>query len=105
MLLGLIAAAWGWWEARSWRPDEAEWPDQGALVGARDGAVAFATLRGLGANFVYLEASEGARTQDRAFPDNVAAARQAGLRSEAPGSSPVTGISGTCSASLHATCG
>ena len=80
VLLGLIAAAWGWWEARSWRPDEAEWPDQGALVGARDGAVAFATLRGLGANFVYLEASEGARTQDRAFPDNVAAARQAGLQ-------------------------
>ena len=79
-LLGLIGWVWAWWEARGWRPDESEWPDQGAMVGARDGPVSFATLSGLGANFVYLEASEGARIQDRAFPDNVEAARQAGLQ-------------------------
>ena len=80
VLLALIGGAWIWWETRSWRPDEAAWPDQGALIGVRDGPVAFATLKGLGANFAYLEASEGARTQDRDFPDNVDAARRAGLQ-------------------------
>ncbi len=75
-----LVAAWFWWEARNWRPAEAEWPDQGALVGEGDGAVSFATLAGLGADFVYLEASRGAAGSDAGFPDNLAAARDAGLQ-------------------------
>ena len=80
VLLAFVGGAWAWWEARGWRPDEAAWPDQGAMVTAEDGPVAFATLKGLGANFAYLKASEGARTKDRSFPDNVEAARTAGLQ-------------------------
>ncbi|MCV0384168.1 MAG: glycoside hydrolase family 25 protein [Erythrobacter sp.] len=80
LLAGLIAAGWLWWEQRTFRADESVWPDQGALVGARDGPVRMDTLAGLGAKFVYLEASDGARGQDRALAENLAAAREAGLQ-------------------------
>ena len=59
LVLLLVAGAYAWHKGRSWRPDEAVWPDQGALVGAADGAVDFGTIAGLGAKFVYLEASDG----------------------------------------------
>ncbi len=83
LAIALIAAAglaFAWHEARSWRPDEALWPDQGALIGARDGVVDFATLRGLGAGFVYLEASAGGSGKDARFSRNLDAARAAGLQ-------------------------
>ena len=83
LLAALIGA--GYWfyteyEQRSWRPDEATYPDQGALIGERDAAVDFAVLKGLGASFVYLEASRGARGKDANFSRNLAAAREAGLQ-------------------------
>jgi lysozyme len=80
VLIALVGGGWAWWESRNWRPDEARWADQGALVGEVDGSVNFATLKGLGAGFVYLEASRGADGKDAAFPDNFAAARAAGLQ-------------------------
>jgi lysozyme len=80
VLVALVGGGWAWWESRNWRPDEARWADQGALVGEVDGAVNFATLKGLGAGFVYLEASRGADGKDAAFPDNFASARGAGLQ-------------------------
>ncbi|OBX18750.1 lysozyme [Erythrobacter sp. QSSC1-22B] len=80
VLIALFGGGWAWWESRSWRPDEGKWADQGALVGEVDGTVRFATLKGLGAGFVYLEASRGADGKDAAFPDNFAAARAAGLQ-------------------------
>lgn len=80
LLIALIGLGWAWWESRSWRPDEARWADQGALVGEEDGSVNFGTLKGLGAGFVYLEASRGADGKDARFPDNFAAARAAGLQ-------------------------
>ncbi|HCJ80109.1 MAG TPA: hypothetical protein DHV50_01165, partial [Erythrobacter sp.] len=46
LLVAAIAAGYAWYEARSWRPDESAWPDQGALVSAGDGAVDFDTLAG-----------------------------------------------------------
>ena len=75
----------GYWlylqyEQRGWRPDEADYPDQGALIGEADGAVNFAVLKGLGASFVYLEASRGARGKDADFSRNLEAARKAGLQ-------------------------
>lgn len=74
-----IGAGYAWYEGRDWRPDEQVWPDQGALVSAADGAVDFGTIAGLGAKFVYLEASDGAGRKDRAFAQNLARARDAGL--------------------------
>ncbi|MXO48756.1 lysozyme [Erythrobacter vulgaris] len=83
LLAGLIGA--GYWlyleyEQQSWRPDDQAYPDQGALVGENDGAVDFEVLKGLGAEFVYLEASRGARGKDANFSRNLAAAREAGLQ-------------------------
>lgn len=81
MLAALIAGAagWWWWQGHSWKPSEAEYPVQGALVGEGDGPVRFDIVEGLGGSFVYLEASRGARGRDRNFTDNLAAARKAGL--------------------------
>ncbi len=85
LLLLLAAAGAAYWlylqdEQRGWRPDEAIYPDQGALVGENDGAVDFKVLKGLGASFVYLEASRGERGKDANFSRNLAAARAAGLQ-------------------------
>lgn len=80
LLAALAGAAWLWWEMRHWRPDEGEFPDQGAEVGAADGPVNFRTLRALDADFVYLDASAGTATQDARFGNNLAAARAAGLQ-------------------------
>lgn len=79
LLAALIAGAWGWWQLRHWTPDLAAYPDQGAEVSAADGPVHFKTLKALGATFVYLDASDGAR-RDAAFAANLAEAREAGLR-------------------------
>lgn len=79
LAIALVGAAYAWTEGRNWRPDESLWPDQGALVGAADGPVAFDTLAGLGAKFAYIEASRGARGKDVGFAQNFARAREAGL--------------------------
>lgn len=70
-LVGLAAVLW--WRAIDWQPSRAEYPTQGALVGAQDGAVDFNALRATGADFVYLEASHGASGRDDLFPRNIAA--------------------------------
>lgn len=85
LMLALIAAGAGWYyyrqyEQAGWRPDENAYPDQGALVGEEDGKVDFEVLKGLGAEFVYLEASSGLRGKDAAFSRNLAAAREMGLQ-------------------------
>lgn len=80
LLLAAAGLFYVWHQARSWRPDEALWPDQGALIGAEDGVVDFATLKGLGAEFVYIEASSGPAGKDPLFSRNLAAAREAGLQ-------------------------
>lgn len=79
LALGLGGAAYSLSVILAWRPDEALWPDQGALIGAEDGPVAFDTLAGLGAQFAYLEASRGAKGRDVGFAQNLARARDAGL--------------------------
>ena len=80
LLAILLAAAWGWWRLQHWVPDAAEYPDQGAQIGAADGQVRFDTLRALGASFAYLDASDGAKRHDARFAENLAAARKAGLK-------------------------
>ena len=80
LLAALIAGGWFWWDVQHWTPGEDAYPDQGALVGEAEGAVNFRTLRALGANFVYLEASIGAGAKDARFSRNFSAAREAGLQ-------------------------
>ena len=79
-LLALILAVAGWWIAGEWRPTRARVPVQGAEIGSGDGAVNFAALKAGGADFVYLDASEGITQRDAGFGTNLAKAREAGLQ-------------------------
>jgi lysozyme len=80
-LFALAFAAWLWWDMRSWRPDEALYPEQGALVPASGGEVRFATLKAIGARFIYLPLTAGsAADAPGGFADRFARARAAGLR-------------------------
>lgn len=80
LLVALAGGGWLWWRLQHWTPAEGAYPDQGAEIGAADGPVNFRTLRALGADFVYLHASDGAAGEDRRFSRNLAAAREAGLQ-------------------------
>lgn len=82
VVLGLAFAAWLWWDMRSWRPDRALYPEQGAFVPASAGEVRFRTLKAIGAQFVYLPLAPGdtAAEAPGGFADRFAAARAAGLK-------------------------
>ncbi len=77
ILFGLAFAGWLWWDMRAWRPDETLYPEQGALVPAGGGEVRFATLKAVGAQFVYLPLAAGT---SGGFADRFARAREAGLQ-------------------------
>ncbi|WP_379923426.1 glycoside hydrolase family 25 protein [Erythrobacter sp. R86502] len=76
-LFGIAFAAWLWWDMRGWRPDAARYPEQGAFVPAGGAEVRFATLKAVGAQFVYLPLAANA---PGGFPDRFARARTAGLQ-------------------------
>lgn len=77
VLVGIVFAGWLWWDMREWRPDEALYPEQGALAPAGEGAIKFETLKAIGAQFVYLPLGSGAGGE---FAARFARAREAGLR-------------------------
>lgn len=79
LLAALGAAGWQWWTFIHWTPPREEFPVQGALVGEQDGPADFVALKAVGANFAYLEASNGAANRDRMFGRNLTAARASGL--------------------------
>ena len=80
LLLALGGALYGWWSFIHWAPPRDAYPVQGIVVGASDGEIDFRAFRTIGADFAYLEASNGAHTRDPAFARNLAAAREAGLK-------------------------
>ena len=82
-LLALGLVIWGWWEAGEWRPARDRFTVQGAEIGADDGPVNFAALKAAGADFVYLDASDGATARNRGFEDALERARAAGLQAGA----------------------
>lgn len=73
LLAAVVGGAWVWWQAQHWMPSRQDYPMQGVLLGAADGPVDFRALAAIGANFVYLEASQGAAGRDGAFAANLAA--------------------------------
>ncbi|PLK23091.1 lysozyme M1 precursor [Porphyrobacter sp. TH134] len=82
VLFAMAFAAWLWWDMRAWRPDPAMYPEQGALVPASGADVRFATLKAVGAQFVYLPLAAGASGTDApgGFADRFARAQEAGLQ-------------------------
>ncbi len=80
-LFGLAFAAWLWWDMREWRPDEALYPEQGAMVPAGPAEIRFATLKAIGAQFVYLPlALVPDPSAPGGFADRFAGAREAGMK-------------------------
>jgi lysozyme len=79
-LLGIVFAAWLWWDMRSWRPEETTYPEQGALIASGAGPVRFETIRAQGGSFVYLALPGTGGAPDPGFPQRLAAARAAGLK-------------------------
>ena len=80
LLLVLGAGGWLWWQAQHWAPPREQFPIQGVLIGAADGTADFKALRAIGADFAYLEASEGASARDSLFAANLQRVRDSGLR-------------------------
>lgn len=79
-LLAVGFAAWLWWDMRSWRPDAAMYPEQGAAIASGAATTRFETLHAIGAEFVYLELTGAASAPDPGFATRLAKARAAGLR-------------------------
>ena len=79
-LIGLGFAAWLWWDMRTWRPDPALYPEQGALISSGAAGTRFETLEAIGADFVYLELAGAGRAPDPGFAARLASARASGLR-------------------------
>lgn len=80
LLVTLIGSGFGWWHIIHWQPDETEFPAQGALIGEVDGVVDFKALKATGADFVYLEASDGKELRDTKLAINLADATSAELQ-------------------------
>jgi len=80
LLIALIAGGFGWWQLIHWTPSRESFPKQGVLVEVGDTAVDFRALRAIGADFAYIEASEGGDARNPDFVRMFAAARAAGLQ-------------------------
>ncbi|MFM5924633.1 MAG: glycoside hydrolase family 25 protein [Novosphingobium sp.] len=80
LLIAILAALWGWWTLRHWRPDKREFPMQGIEVSSEDGAVDWKAVKAIGASFAYLDASASAFARDPAFARNLEDARAARLQ-------------------------
>jgi len=79
-LVAGVGGAWGWWHLRHWTPERSAWPMQGVEVGAQDGEVSWKSLKAIGADFAYVDASASAFARDPRFVANFEAARGAGLQ-------------------------
>ena len=76
----LGAAAWLYFDTRTWQPSPSEFPEQGVDLSGVTEPVNFAVLKGGGADLAYLPATAGDSEQARDFTRNLAAARKAGLQ-------------------------
>ncbi|WEK45797.1 MAG: glycoside hydrolase family 25 protein [Candidatus Andeanibacterium colombiense] len=79
LLAALVGGAWLWWQFIHWTPSRVQYPVQGVLIGADDGRANFVAFKAIGADFAYLEASDGAAGRDPWFARNIDAARASGL--------------------------
>ncbi len=80
VLACIVYAAWFWWDMRSWRPDEAAYPEQGGVIASGTANVRFETIKALGGQFVYLELGRASAAPDKGFAKRLSAAQRAGLQ-------------------------
>ncbi len=80
VLIAISFAAWLWWDMRSWRPDAAHYPEQGAVIASGASGTRFETLGAIGADFVYLELAGAGAVPDPGFAERFSAALSSGLK-------------------------
>lgn len=80
LLLAMIAGAWGWWQMHHWLPDRKVYPVQGVEIGTDDGEINWKSLKAIGVNFAYVDASASAFARDPRFTANFDAARAVGMQ-------------------------
>ncbi len=79
-LLAIGFSVWLWWDMRSWRPDIAHYPEQGAVIASGASGARFETLAAVGADFVYLELAGAAAVPDPGFASRLSAALASGMK-------------------------
>lgn len=79
-LATILYASWLWWDMRTWRPDEAAYPEQGAVVPAKPQNLRFSALNAIGAQFVYLRLEQTPRALDDDFADRFTRASKTSLK-------------------------
>lgn len=79
LLVAAVGGIYAWWEAQHWAPARDAYPVQGVLIGASDGEVDFRALAATGANFTYIEASEGESGRDPMLGANLRALAETDL--------------------------
>jgi len=80
LLLVILGAGWIWWHLQHWTPPRSEFPVQGVEISSADGPVNWASIKAIGANFAYVNASASAFARDPMFVSNFESARAAGLQ-------------------------
>ncbi len=80
VLVGVAFAAWFWWDMREWRPDEALYPEQGAVIASGASEIRFETVDALGGDFVYLELAPPGGAPDPGFAARLNSARASSLK-------------------------
>ncbi len=80
VLATIVYSGWLWFDMQSWKPDRAQYPEQGAVIASGMSGTRFETLKAQGAQFVYLELARSDSPPDPGFRSRFAAARAAGLK-------------------------
>ena len=80
LLLAVLAIGVGLWWAARWTPQRAQYPLQGVTLDASNGQVHWGSVKAAGADFAYLAATDGDSGVDPLYARNMAAARDAGVR-------------------------
>lgn len=79
-LIAALAGGYAWWELHHWQPERAAYPVQGVEIGSQDGEVHWRSIKAIGADFAYIDASASAFARDPAFSRNLEQARAAKLQ-------------------------
>lgn len=80
LLALIISGGWAWWHMRNWAPDRAYYPVQGVEIGTTDGKIDWSSLKAIGADFAYIDASASAFARDPDFVRNLEDAKRAGVQ-------------------------
>lgn len=80
LLVAMIGGGWGWWHLHHWLPERTIYPTQGVEIGVDDGPVNWQSIKAIGADFAYIDASASAFARDPRFVENFEAARAAGMQ-------------------------